>query len=256
MRNKLIVANWKLNGNIELISNYLDFLKFNLPNNLKDNTIVIVPPFVYLERMSHVVNKMNIFLGAQNVDINLKGAFTGEISVLMLKEIGVKYVIIGHSERRSFHNETNNYIAKKFLLVKNYNLIPILCIGETEQEKRKNQTQKVLKEQLDCIFKTLGELAFRNTVIAYEPIWAIGTGISADPKYVQNIHQFIRNYIEKHDVLSKNITIQYGGSVNSLNIKDFIIQPDIDGFLVGNASLNVQEFLKIIAMCISYFTNE
>lgn len=252
MKKKLIVANWKLNGNIKMISNYLNFLKLNTSSNLKENIIVIAPPTIYLERIYHDINKMNIFLGAQNVDVNLRGAFTGETSIVMLKDIGVKYVIIGHSERRIFHNETDNGIVKKFNLIKNFNLIPILCIGETEKEKNNSQTQKIIKKQLNCIFKILGEKAFRNTVIAYEPIWAIGTGISADPEYVQIIHKFIRNYIEKHDLISKNIIIQYGGSINSRNAKEFIKQEDVDGFLIGNSSLDPKEFLKIIEISSSF----
>ncbi|QCI19870.1 MAG: triose-phosphate isomerase [Buchnera aphidicola (Brevicoryne brassicae)] len=251
MKKKLIVANWKLNGNIEMISNYLKFLKNNLLSNLNKNIIVIAPPNIYLERTYQSIKKINIFLGAQNVDVNLKGAFTGEVSVLMLKDIGVKYVIIGHSERRILHNETDNFVAKKFHLIKNSNLIPILCIGETEKEKKNGKTQKVIEKQLNCIFQILGEKAFRNAVIAYEPIWAIGTGVSADPEYVQIIHKFIRNYIQKNDSVSKNVIIQYGGSVSSLNTKEFIQQEDIDGLLIGSASLHAKEFLKIIKISCS-----
>ncbi|QCI22169.1 triose-phosphate isomerase [Buchnera aphidicola] len=246
MKTKIIVANWKLNGSIEMVSNYLNYLKNNLLNEFKNNIIIISPPAIYLERMYEDLRHLNIFLAAQNVDINLKGAFTGEISILMLKDIGIRYIIIGHSERRLFHNEKNDYIAKKFDLIKNHNTIPILCIGETEVEKKNGQTKKVIEEQLNSIFRISGPSAFRNTVIAYEPIWAIGTGIASDPEYVQTIHKFIKCYIQKHDIMSKNIIIQYGGSVNSSNAKDFVNQPDIDGLLIGSASLNAKNFLKII----------
>ncbi|QCI21030.1 triose-phosphate isomerase [Buchnera aphidicola (Hyperomyzus lactucae)] len=247
MKNFLIVANWKLNGNIKMISSFFETLKLNLSAYANKSTIVFAPSDVYLERVYQCINDMNIFLAAQNVDINLKGAFTGESSILMLKDIGVKYIIIGHSERRLFHQETNDFIAKKFLLVKKLKLIPILCVGETEKEKQNGQTKQVIKEQLSCIFQKLGNSAFRNTVIAYEPIWAIGTGFSAHPKDVQLIHEFIKNYIRKHDPSSINETIvQYGGSVNHSNAKEFLKQSDINGLLIGSASLNPQEFLKII----------
>lgn len=247
MKKKLIIANWKLNGNIKTISVFLKNLQTSLLDSFKKNIIVIAPPTIYLERVHSGISNTNILLGAQNVDINLEGAFTGETSILMLKDIGVKYVIIGHSERRFFHNETNDILVKKFHLIKQLNLIPILCIGETEQEKKQNQTEIALKKQLICIFDALGKKAFRNTVIAYEPIWAIGTGLSADAKDVQLIHIFIKNYIREYDPISaKNIIIQYGGSVNQSNAKIFLEQPDINGLLIGSASLKSKEFLKII----------
>ncbi|CAL4326368.1 triose-phosphate isomerase [Buchnera aphidicola] len=253
MKKFLLVANWKLNGSKKMISDYLSSLKSLASVYSKKNIIVIAPPTIYLSQVYKDINNIDIFLGAQNVDINLKGAFTGETSVLMLKDIGVKYVIVGHSERRLFHNETNNIIIKKFNLIKNLNLIPILCIGEI-QNNNYSQTKKIIEEQLNCIFKVLGKEAFRNTVIAYEPIWAIGTGLSADPKHVQYIHKFIRNYIQEYDPISiKSTIIQYGGSINSVNTEEFIQQPDIDGLLIGSASLDAKEFLKIIEIA-NYYT--
>jgi len=254
MKKALIVANWKLNGNIKMISSFFEYLKLHSSMYLENNIVIIAPPNIYLERVYKNIKNMNIFLSAQNVDINLKGAFTGEISALMLKDIGVKYVIIGHSERRLLHHENNNTIVKKFDLIKNLSLIPILCIGETALEKQYGQTQEIIKKQLNCIFKKLGTSAFNNAVIAYEPVWAIGTGLSADPQDVQFIHKFIKNHIKKHN--SKNtcdIKVQYGGSINCTNAKDFIKQPDIDGLLIGNASLNPQEFLKIIKIAHDFF---
>jgi triosephosphate isomerase len=155
-------------------------------------------------------------------------------------------VLIGHSERRIMHNETDKIIAEKFCMIKKLNLIPILCIGEFEKQKYK-KTEKFLENQLTHIFDILGKTAFRNTVIAYEPIWAIGKGISADPENVQFIHCFIRNYISQHDIISaKNLMIQYGGSINQENAKMFFKQKDINGLLVGSASLIHETFIKII----------
>ncbi|QCI20443.1 triose-phosphate isomerase [Buchnera aphidicola (Brachycaudus cardui)] len=249
MKKHLLVANWKLNGSIKMISQYIKCVKSCLSVLSKKNIIVIAPPTIYLSEIYKNLNNIDIFLGAQNVDINLKGAFTGETSILMLRDIGVKYVIIGHSERRLLHNETNDILVKKFDLIKKLNLIPILCIGEIEKNKNYNQTTKILIEQLNCMFQVLGKSVFRNTVIAYEPIWAIGTGLSADPKYVQFIHKFIKDYIAQHDPTSiKNIIVQYGGSINAINAEEFIKEPDIDGLLIGSASLDSKEFCKIIAI--------
>jgi len=254
MKKTLIVANWKLNGNIKMISSFFEHLKLHSLKHLENNIVVIAPPNIYLERVYKNIKNMNIFLGAQNVDINLQGAFTGEISALMLKDIGVKYVIIGHSERRLLHHEKNNTIAKKFDLIKNLNLIPILCVGETALEKQYGHTQEIITKQLNCIFKKLGTSAFNNAVIAYEPVWAIGTGLSADPKDVQLIHKYIKKYIKKNDLNNiHDITVQYGGSINCTNAKEFIKQPDIDGLLIGNASLNPKEFLKIIKIAHDFF---
>lgn len=248
MKKFFIVANWKLNGNIKMISSFFQYLRLHLPMYLEKTTIVIAPPTIYLERINkNISNTNNVSLGAQNVDVNLRGAFTGETSILMLQDIGVKYVIIGHSERRLLHHENNDTITKKFCLIKKANLIPILCVGETETDKRYGQTQKIIKEQLNCILKNSENLSFKNAIIAYEPIWAIGTGLSADPEYVQLIHKFIKNYIAQYDSIDINdIIVQYGGSINHSNIKKFLEQPDINGFLIGNASLIPENFLKII----------
>ncbi|CAL4322917.1 triose-phosphate isomerase [Buchnera aphidicola] len=247
MKKKIIVANWKLNGSIKSISYFLSFLKSKIPLYSRKNIIIIAPPTVFLERVYKNIRNTNVFLSAQNIDVNINGAFTGENSVLMMKDIGVQYVILGHSERRLFHYENDEIITKKFGLVKKLNLVPILCIGETEIEKKSNQTKKILKKQLKSILTVFGETAFRNTIIAYEPIWAIGTGVSANPDDVQLIHQFIKNYIKKYDTISaEKLIVQYGGSVNSLNAENFLKKVDIDGLLVGSASLKHEEFLKII----------
>ncbi|CAL4322207.1 triose-phosphate isomerase [Buchnera aphidicola] len=247
MKQFLIVANWKLNQKKIIISKFLMQLQAYLSCHIEKNIIVIAPAFVYLDRLCKNIVHKNLFVSAQNIDVNLSGSFTGEVSILMLKDIGVKYVILGHSERRIFHYENNDIIAKKFYLAKSHNLIPILCIGETKEEKKLKKTYEILKNQINCIFNICGKSAFRNTVIAYEPIWAIGTGQSADAEKVQIIHQFIKNYIAEHDSVSiDSLIIQYGGSISSLNAKPFLEQPDISGLLIGNASLEYKEFLKII----------
>ena len=247
MKKFILASNWKLNGNYNIISNFIYKLKKYILLNKIYYTIVFIPPIVYINSIKDKINNENFFLGAQNVDINLFGAFTGEISIKMLKDIGVKYVIIGHSERRLFHNESNEYIAKKFHIIKQNNMIPILCIGETFKEKQCNKTNIVCKKQIDSILKISGDNAFHNTIIAYEPIWAIGSGKSANIKYVRKINQFIRSYISNNSNINMNdITIQYGGAVNPENIQIIFEEPEINGVLLGGVSLIYEKFIKII----------
>lgn len=245
MKKFLIIGNWKLNGSRNFLINFINnFKKIKISKNCN---IVIAPPLLYLDMLNYLTLNSNIYLGAQNVDINITGSFTGDISVKMLKDIGVKYVIIGHSERRSNYYENNFTVLKKFILLKKYNLIPVICIGENYIEKKNNLTKKICINQIKIIIKKLGIDALKNTIIAYEPIWAIGTGKSATPKYVQNIHNLIRSYIYKYSKsVAKNIIIQYGGSVNENNAKYFYLQPDINGLLIGNSSLKINSFINII----------
>ncbi|ABJ90660.1 triose-phosphate isomerase [Buchnera aphidicola] len=245
----IIVGNWKLNGSKKLIESFLKQLNQFLIKYYKICTVVIAPPVLYSHLIQNMFSsdKKNFFLGAQNIDIHFSGPFTGEISPIMLKDIGIKYVIIGHSERRLNHKETNEIIAKKFCMLKEENLVPILCIGETKKEKIDKKTKDICKKQIDIIFNMYGSNAFDNSIIAYEPIWSIGSGNSAAPKEVQCIAHFIRNYVKSksnHNI--ENFFIQYGGSVTKNNAKELIYQKDIDGFLVGGASLQLEEFSKII----------
>ncbi|MXP67929.1 triose-phosphate isomerase [Pantoea sp. Aalb] len=247
MRHRLIIGNWKLNGNKNITKNFIKSLCTEL-SNISFCDIAIAPPAVYLYLAKQEISNINISLSAQNVDINLCGAFTGETSADMLKDIGVKYVIIGHSERRTYHKETNDFVAKKFQVLKQSGLIPVLCIGETQEENEAGKTEEVCSNQIDAILKTQGILAFQKSVIAYEPIWSIGTGKSANPIQVQKVHNFIRNYLKKQDTtIAEQIIIQYGGSVNDeKKATEFFMQPDIDGILVGGASLKLNVFISII----------
>ena len=179
--------------------------------------------------------------------MNLSGAFTGETSADMLKDVGAQYIIIGHSERRTYHKESDEFIAKKFGVLKEAGLIPVLCIGESEAENEAGQTESVCAKQLDAVLTTLGVKAFEGAVIAYEPIWAIGTGKSATPAQAQAVHKFIRDHIAKQDAaVAAQVIIQYGGSVNDKNAAELFTQPDIDGALVGGASLKADAFAVIV----------
>ncbi len=246
MQNPLVMGNWKLNGNKNVTDKLIADLRTALDNSEGCN-VAIAPPFVYLHHAHQALAGSRIALGAQNVDVNLSGAFTGEVSAEMLKDIGARYVIIGHSERRTYHSEHNDIIAKKFEILKTTGLIPVLCIGETESQNEAGDTEAVCASQIDAVLTPLGVEAFRNVVIAYEPVWAIGTGKSATPEQAQNVHQFIRHYIARHnEEIADQLIIQYGGSVNDKNAAELFAQPDIDGALVGGASLKAEAFVQIV----------
>lgn len=246
MKKTLIVGNWKLNGNKNMIKVFAYELK-KILNKLKNTNIVIAPPLIYLEYFRNLIDNKNFFLAAQNIDIHKSGAFTGEISANMLKDIGIKYVIIGHSERRILHNESDELIAKKISVAKSSELIPIICIGETEMENKNGKTEETCIKQINSIIKVNGIESLINSVIAYEPIWSIGTGKVCNPKKIQYLSNYIRKYIASKNInISKQIIIQYGGSVNKENAKIILNQSDIDGLLVGSASLK-SDFFSFIS---------
>ncbi|MCW5197708.1 triose-phosphate isomerase [Buchnera aphidicola] len=247
MLKPIIIANWKLNGDKILVQKFIKKISFDYKKYFKKNTIILSPPIIYIEYMKKCMKNLKLSFAVQNVDYNYQGAFTGEISTYMVQEIGAKYVILGHSERRKNHFENNLLVAKKFYCTKINNLIPILCIGETKNEKKSGLTKSILKKQIDEIFLICGKNAFNNTLIAYEPIWAIGTGTNASPILINKILKFIKKYIiYKSDNTNIKFYMQYGGSVSTENIKDIICQKYVDGVLIGSGSLNYKNFLKMI----------
>ena len=246
MRHPLVMGNWKLNGSTHIVIELIAGLRKEL-STVTGCNVAIAPPELYLDQANHQLAGGRIALGAQNVDVNLSGAYTGETSATMLKDIGAKYIIIGHSERRTYHKESDAFIAKKFGVLKEAGLIPVLCIGETEAENEAGKTEEVCARQIDAVLKTQGAAAFEGAVIAYEPVWAIGTGKSATPAQAQAVHKFIRDYIAKADAkVAEQVIIQYGGSVNAGNAAELFTQPDIDGALVGGASLKADAFAVIV----------
>ncbi|WP_457913872.1 triose-phosphate isomerase [Candidatus Gillettellia adelgis] len=251
MRYPLVIGNWKLNGSTRMVNEFIASLR-NAFSDIHGCNVAIAPPVIYLDQAKHALNGSRIALGAQNVDINMSGAFTGEISAHMLKDVGVQYVIIGHSESRIYHKETDTEIAKKFAVLKAASLIPILCIGETEKENIAGKTTEVCSRQINAVIHALGVAAIKNAIIAYEPIWAIGTGKSATPFYAQAVHKFIRNHIAKHNtVIASEVMICYGGSVNDQNAAELFSQPDINGALIGSASLKIDIFSRIVKTAIA-----
>jgi triosephosphate isomerase len=246
MRKQFIGGNWKMNGTqaelYDLVKNIL-----NTPLDASNLDIVVFPSFVYLSLIQQLLAQSPIALGAQNVSEYEKGAYTGEIAASMLRDIGCRYVLVGHSERRHIYSENNETIAKKFKMAMTYELTPVLCVGETRQEREKEKTESIILAQLNAVIDIAGIDVFEKAIVAYEPVWAIGTGLSATPDQAQTVHVFIRQTIAKHsDNIAKSLRIIYGGSIKSDNAKDLFSMPDIDGGLIGSASLKASEFVSII----------
>jgi len=252
MKKKVIIANWKMNGSYSFAINFSKKL-FNYVK--KDVEIILLPSFIYLYSMKNILQK-KILLGSQDISFNKSGAFTGEISASMLVDIGCKYSLIGHSERRKLHMENNFIVAKKFKIAKLYGISSILCIGESLQEKERAREIEVIRKQIYAILDIIQPEEWGETIIAYEPIWAIGTGKFANPKHVQKVHIEIRNVLnEWSEFYTRNTRIVYGGSINSTNVINFLKLSEIDGFLIGNASLIFEEFLFIYKLCVKKYSN-
>ena len=241
MNNKFVIGNWKMHGDIPSISSLTREIIANLPSNLSCNC-VLLPPAIFIPQVRDLIKNSNLSLGAQNLYPKDSGAFTGEISGRMLKEFACEYVLIGHSERRHILNENDAFVAEKFHYAKDLGLIPILCVGEKLDERERGLTKEIITRQLLTITEKFNSNnVFENCIIAYEPVWAIGTGKTATPDEAQDIHYFIRNFIN-----NKTTPILYGGSVTEDNAKALFAKPDIDGGLIGGASLDYRKFINII----------
>lgn len=247
MRRKIIAGNWKMNNDINATKNLISSLIKSLTNN-ENCDIIVCPPFTSLSEACSQLKGSVIKVGAQNMYFENEGAFTGEISAQMLKGAGCEFVILGHSERRAIFNESDPLINKKIKKAISSGLRPIFCVGETLEQRENGVTKDVIKTQVNGGLKDVSTEEIKNLIIAYEPVWAIGTGRNATPEQAQEVHEFIRALIkEKYsEQISDNLIIQYGGSVKPDNAKDLLSQKDIDGALVGGASLKADSFLGII----------
>lgn len=247
MRRKLIAGNWKMNNNISESLKLVKELN-DLINEENKNEVLICPPFTALYAVKQELGKSIIKLGAQNMHYESNGAYTGEISPIMLKEIGVDYVIIGHSERRQYFNETDNLVNLKIKSALANGIKPILCVGETLEQREKNIQEETVKNQLNNAFMGIDEKDALNVVVAYEPIWAIGTGRTATSSQANEMALHIRETLKDlySENSSQNMLILYGGSVKGSNAKELMKQSDIDGALVGGASLKAEEFASIV----------
>lgn len=248
MRKTLIAGNWKMNNDVEDSLKLVESLK-SLSMDFDENVdVLICPTFTSLYAVKEALNGSNIKIGAQNMHFENKGAYTGEVSPSMLKNMGIEYVIIGHSERRQYFNETDESVNKKLKSSLMYGIIPILCVGETLEQREEKKEKETVKNQIVKAFENIEPSNAESIIVAYEPIWAIGTGINATSEQANEMASFIRKCIsEIYDKqLSDKIIIQYGGSVKGDNAKEILSKSDIDGALVGGASLKAEEFLKII----------
>jgi triosephosphate isomerase (TIM) len=250
MRKPLVAGNWKMNGSLSEAKSLISSIKED-SKKFSGVEIAIFPSFVHLPLAQHLLDSTAILWGAQNLYVGKSGAFTGEVSGPMLADYGCKFVLVGHSERRHIFHEDLDTVAAKFKAALEAKLKPILCIGETQAEREKGATEKVISEQLESVIAKSGIEAFENALLAYEPVWAIGTGLTATPEQAQAVHAFIRALLAKHDVnVSKTTQILYGGSVKADNASGLFAMPDIDGALVGGASLDAQSFLAICQQAI------
>jgi len=247
MRRSLVAGNWKMNGsraeNASLVRSLLDQAR-------ADSTaeVLLCPPFVYLHEVGRLLKDSDVALGAQSLCAEVAGAFTGEVSAAMLKDVGCSYVLVGHSERRQIYAEGDALVARKFVAAQSQGLMPVLCVGETLEEREGDRTAQGVARQLDAVLAVSGVGAFRSAVIAYEPVWAIGTGRNASPDQAQDVHSMIRGKVAALDAtIAASVRILYGGSVKASNARELFAMPDIDGGLVGGATLNADEFARICA---------
>ena len=250
MRKPIIAGNWKLNKTSLEAIDLVNELKRNIAD-ITDVDIVVCPVFTALQGVSEILTESNIALGAQNVYWEDSGAFTGEVSVPMLKDLSVRYVIVGHSERRQYFGETDETVNKKLKAVLKHGLTPIVCIGESLEEREAAKTFDVIQKQCEGSLAELSPEEMGQVILAYEPVWAIGTGKTATPDQAQEVHQFIREFLKKNfnEETAAAVRIQYGGSVKPDNINDLIARQDIDGALVGGASLKADAFAGIVKSC-------
>ena len=246
MRRPLVAGNWKMNGDSESTTSLIN----GIADGRDDVTaaeVLVCPPYILIPRAADALNgQADIVLGAQDLDINQNGAFTGQISAAMLVDAGCEYVIVGHSERRAIYGESDQDVANKFKVAQDGGLIPVLCVGETLEERESGDTESVVARQIQAVIDLVGIDNFDNAVIAYEPVWAIGTGKTATPEMAQEVHKFIRDMLSTLNTgIADNLRLLYGGSMNAGNAESLIGMADIDGGLIGGASLQAESFLAI-----------
>jgi len=248
MRKKIVAANWKMNMTQAESARFVESFLLDV-GDITDVEVVILPPFTAIAKVMEALGKaQDIKVGAQNMHWERSGAFTGEISAALLRDLFVHYVVLGHSERRILFGETDEIVNRKVRAAHEATLRPIVCIGETLEQRDRGNVEKILAIQLRGSLQRLSEKELQETVIAYEPVWAIGTGRNATPEEAQEAHMFIRHTLREmaNDAMAERVRIQYGGSVKPDNARDLMSQPDIDGALVGGASLDAHSFAQIV----------
>jgi triosephosphate isomerase len=251
MRTPLVAANWKMNGSRASVDELVRAVLADLPAT-NSREVLLCPSFVFLEQVGNLLAGSSIQLGAQNLSTEKAGAFTGEISGAMLKDALCRYVLVGHSERRALMGESSDIVARKFVAAQQAGLIPVLCVGETLADRKAGRTLAVISQQFNAVADVAGIDGFANAVVAYEPVWAIGTGETATPEQAQEVHASLRAMAAGRSVrIAADLRLLYGGSVKAANAAELFSMPDIDGGLIGGASLDAQEFLGICAAAAS-----
>ena len=245
MRDIQVAGNWKMNGSSAANAELVAGIVAGVPQG-SGFSLLVCPPYPYLASVVAQTSGSAVSVGAQSVSEHEKGAFTGEVAPGMLRDIGCTYVIVGHSERRAMYGETSQAVAAKFQAAQAAGLTPILCLGETLEEREAGTTESVIDEQLDAVLDVAGIDAFATAVIAYEPVWAIGTGMTASPEQAQDVHRHIRGRLEALNTdIAAGVQVLYGGSMKGVNAAGLLAKPDIDGGLIGGASLKAEDFLAI-----------
>jgi triosephosphate isomerase len=246
MRKKFVAGNWKMHGNLATNADLLKAVRAGVAGLAAD--VAVCAPYPYLAQARTALEGSNVAWGAHDVSEHMQGAYTGEVSATMLGEFGCRYVIVGHSERRSYYGDTDAVVAAKFEAAMKSGLVPIFCVGETLDEREKNVTADVVTRQLDAVITRCGIASLAKAVVAYEPVWAIGTGRTASPEQAQEVHALIRARVAREDsAVAAGLRILYGGSMKPGNAKELMAQPDIDGGLIGGAALVAADFIAICA---------
>jgi triosephosphate isomerase len=244
MSTMMVAGNWKMNASKDSVDNLIKDLLTGMDGITSE--VLVCAPFPYLAQVELLIQGSKVMLGAQNLNTNASGAYTGEVSADMIKDFGARHVIVGHSERRSLYGETSAMVAEKTKAALNAGLTPLLCIGESIEQRDSGNTEAVIEKQLSAVIELVGIEAFNQIIIAYEPVWAIGTGVTATPEQAQEAHLFIRSLLAKNDEsVAQKTPILYGGSMNASNASELISCADIDGGLIGGAALKAEDFLQI-----------
>jgi len=243
MRSRIVAGNWKLHGTTAFASSLVEAIAAGMPDGVE---AIVLPPSPYLALLAQGTH--GIAVGAQDISAHEKGAFTGEVAAAMVADVGARYALVGHSERRQYHGEDDALVAAKFIAARAAGLVPILCVGETREQREAGRTEEVIAAQVEAVLTAAGVAAFDGAIVAYEPVWAIGTGLTASPEQAQAVHAFLRGVVARQDArIADSLPLLYGGSCKPDNAAALFSQPDVDGGLIGGASLAADDFLAIVA---------
>ena len=243
MRRRIVAGNWKLHGSRSFATALVEAIAAGMPEGVE---AIVLPPSPYLPLLAQGAH--GVAVGAQDISAHERGAFTGEVAAAMVVDVGGRYTLVGHSERRQYHGEDDALVAAKFVAARAAGLVPILCVGETREQREAGHTEAVIATQVQAVLAAAGVAAFEGAIVAYEPVWAIGTGLTATPEQAQAVHAFLRGVVAKEDArIADSLPLLYGGSCKPDNAAALFSQPDVDGGLIGGASLAADDFLAIVA---------